>query len=200
MMMITKDNSFRNRDKKSPSSRRSPIAKLLLSIFLSLFLVHFSIALAQDTRTLRLNIAFLDEPPYEWHWWPWSDTYFRLEVSICNLGDSILAIPHFTPCYDCEPKNFLEAVETGQEPERTMELDVLYMLDDRLFYDLNEGNCHVDTIDFARYIEWDLSDRSTYRLWLVFNGEPNYEFADSTRTTEVWRRKLISDTLEFKFY
>ena len=174
-------------------------ANLWLRIILSLFLVHFSIALGQETGSLKLKFAFLDEPPYECHWWPWSDTHFRIEVSICNVGNSALAVEHFTACNDCNPKIFLEEVETRQRPERTWELDVLYLLDDCLFYDLKEDACHVDTIDFAKYIEWDLADDSKYRVWLEFEGHPFYEFEDSTRTTDIWRGKLVSDTLEFQF-
>lgn len=201
MTSVAKNTLFTVRGSRLLSHWRKPNAILWLSVFLSLLVILFSTALAQDTRSLRLGFALLDEPPYESSWWPWSDTHFRLEVSICNLGDSVLAVPRFTPCNDCEPKIFLEEVETGLKPERTWELDVLYvLLSDNFFYDLNESECHVDTIDFANYIHWDFNSGSTYRVWLEFNGEPNYEFADSTRITEVWRGKLISDTLEFKFY
>ena len=110
-----------------------------------------------------------------------------------------MAVEHLTACNDCNNKMFIEEVETRQRPERTWELDVLYLLDDCLFYDLKEDACHVDTIDFAKYIEWDLSDGSTYSVWLEFSGEPNYKFNDSTRTTNIWRGKLVSDTLEFQF-
>ncbi len=148
---------------------------------------------------LQLRIRFLDEPAYGHCWLPWVDDEFRVEMVIENRSNTTLAVEKSTACNDCNPTFHVESVESGTEPERLMERDVLYILSDRLFVDLEPGEVLADTIDIASYIEYDLEGGAKYRLWFEYRAWPGYQLKDTTRTAPIWTGNLISDTLEFTY-
>jgi hypothetical protein len=141
----------------------------------------------------------LDEPPYYHCWLPWVDDQFRFELEIKNLSDSVYAIWRATPCDDCNPRFFLESITEGKEATRLRGRDALYPLTDAFTLDLPPSESYRDTVDVAKWTQFDLVDGVRYRFWIEFRSWPKYTFKDTTRTTPIWESTLVSDTLEFTY-
>ncbi|MFH1686443.1 MAG: hypothetical protein ABIE70_02855 [bacterium] len=144
---------------------------------------------------MQLTIEFVDEPPYQTCWWPWANDRFRISTSILNMCDSSYAVERMHPCNDCNPKFFLEDIQSGQRPPRSFELDVYYFLRDSSFMDLAPGQVYRDTIDIAKYVRWDMKKGKRYRLWVEYRPWLDYASEDTLRITQIWRLPLVSDTL-----
>jgi len=163
-----------------------------------LFCVLVSVGSASGGE-MAVHIAFLDDPPYQKCWWPWTEDRFRLEVTIQNDTDSVWAVDKLTPCYDCNPKFLVRSVKDGVEPPRTYQLDILHIVRDARYLDLAPGKRYVDTVDIAKYLRWDFEDGAEYILWIEYRPTDRYQFEDTTRTAPIWRERLISDTLIWTF-
>ncbi len=153
----------------------------------------------QDTTAshdLVLTIKAMTDPPYQTSWWPWAKDHFIIEASICNNGDSTWRIDGFWPCYDCNPKIFLEHLATGKEVRRTSETDIVYIRTGD-YYILQSGDCYVDTLDIAEWIQYDLEKNESYRFWIEYKPWASKEGGDSTNNIPISTDSLISDTIVF---
>ena len=148
---------------------------------------------------LELRVEFLDSPPYKHSWLPWVNDHFRIETAPENKSDSTVVVERATPCNDCSPKFHLETVESGVEPRRLREADVLYIVSDRFFVNLQSGEISTDTIDICESTEYDLDKDMDYQLWLRYGVWPGLEFIDGSRTKPIRTRTLISDTLTLTY-
>ena len=152
-----------------------------------------------EAQDLSLRITFLDDPPYKRSWWPWSKPSFRIKMSICNDGDSVWNIERIWPCYDCNPKLFLEDAATGEAAKRVSERDAFYVYGKHPLFELAPTDCYVDTIDVAEWVKYDLHRGSRYRFWIEYWVWASDDLRDSTNSVPVWRERLVSDSLEFVY-
>lgn len=148
---------------------------------------------------LNLKIRFLDAPPYQSNWWPWSVDHFRIEASICNTGDSTWAIKSFSPCNDCNPKFHLEEVNSSTEVEREWELDIMYVFrEGYLGHYLFPDSCFVDSMDVGEWIQYNIENNKQYKFWIEYVPFFSDKIINLEREYPLWQNKLVSDTLYFE--
>ena len=168
----------------------------------TLLLTMISIALACSSvicDSIKCHISFVDDPPYESSWLPWSADHFRIAIEMQNVSDSTIAVRRSQPCYDCNPVLMIRELHSGLEPDICSKVDILYLFDnDSTFIDLPPGESHADTIDFAKYVTFSLIRDTEYVVWVVWKeATTEYSFKDTNRVAPIWPSKIVSDSLTF---
>lgn len=169
------------------------------TILLLLVLLSFVLSIAGEPEDgLTCKIRFIDDPPYKSSFMPWVEDHFRVSFRVINLTDCKVAVRKAAPCDDCNPVLVIRDCSTGKEPFIENRTDVIYILTDSSFLDLPPQGVYEDTIDFAKYIEYDLCQDTCYRVWIEWRAWYNdYQFEDTSKTVSIWPYKIVSDTLTF---